>query len=480
MRVTATSRHNVRRALASHDVKVDLSDSQADALIRQVRKILASRIPTELAGEAQLMIEALSPIKNFIHSHVTPDLDLDEWATLLWDCYTASVNNTKAAAACEMLVGSGEAWSDMIVVLMNQPLDVEFRIELTWYSTRRMVALWLFSLCILTWFFPGLYESVVQGVLALTGVEEQPAVRSPGRLKVLCFLGGLLLLAASILWAKKGRDLLVKKEPMLRESTPAFGHQMDDDASIGTSSARLRADRDKLRQELDDLKANLVNPGQGSAAQPNGELMAALHNLSGASVSALPTAAAAMPASERVSFERPFFVGDLLVRVANSFLPAGTKRNQLGVLSTLVGPRAADVRFSDGTTLYMVPSEVLELGCLDSNMGAVDRQWFRGCMVEVTSSVLGEPPVPPPSHTPSEDCRLPIGLAETAAAAKLQSGHTSYEAPFSQTRCRWWRCLSCGRSPGSERPPPRLAEGRARNLHECYCCWLPFARGLAQ
>ena len=139
-----------------------------------------------------------------------------------------------------------------------------------------------------------------------------------------------------------------------------------------------------------------------------------------------------MPTSERAGLERPFCVGDL-VRVANSFLPAGSKRNQLGVLAMLVGPRASDVRFSDGTTLYIVPTEVLELGCLDSNMGAVDRQWFRDCMVEVTGSLLGEPPVPPPSHTPSEEYRPPMGLAGTAAAARLQSGTPAAKHPFPRT-----------------------------------------------
>ena len=174
MRVAATARHNVRKALVSHDVQIDLSDSQADVLIRQVRKTLVSRIPTELAGEAQLMTEALNPIRNFIHAHVTPELDPDEWGTLLWDCYTTSLNNTKAAAACETLVGSGEAWSDMIVLLMNQPLEVEFSTELTWYSTRRMVHFLLFFLCMLIWFLPWLYESVVQSFQTLTGAEEQP------------------------------------------------------------------------------------------------------------------------------------------------------------------------------------------------------------------------------------------------------------------------------------------------------------------
>ena len=122
------------------------------------------------------------------------------------------------------------------------------------------------------------------------------------------------------------------------------------------------------------MKANLVNPVQGSAAQPNGLLMAALHNLSGATAPALPTAAAAKPAGERGGFERPFFVGDL-VRVANFFLPAGTKRNELGVVSSMVGPGSADVRFQDGTTVYMVPSEVLELGCLDAN--GLGSAWLR-------------------------------------------------------------------------------------------------------
>ena len=167
MRVTATARHNVRRALASHDVITDLSDSKADALISQVRKILASSNPTELTGEAQLMIEALNHIRNFIHAHVTPELDSEEWATLLWDCYTASVSNTKTAPACTTLVGSGEAWSDIIVVPMNQPLAFEFSFETTWHSTRCVVSFWLFSLRILTWSFPWLYDTVVQSVLSL-------------------------------------------------------------------------------------------------------------------------------------------------------------------------------------------------------------------------------------------------------------------------------------------------------------------------
>ena len=70
----------------------------------------------------------------------------------------------------------------------------------------------------------------------------------------------------------------------------------------------------------------------------------------------------------------------------------------------------------------MVPSEVLERGCLDSIMEAVDRQWFMDSMVEVTDSLLGKLPVPPSSHTPSEDYRVPFGVAEITAAAKMQSG----------------------------------------------------------
>ena len=209
--------------------------------------------------------------------------------------------------------------------------------------------------------------------------------------------------------------------PLLRDPTPTFGHLEDGDASVGTSSARLRADRDRLRQELDDLRAYPSAPMQTVADHPNAELMTALHNLSGVVATEGPSAAAAVPVDGWAGSERPFYVGDV-VKVASSFLPAGTKRNQLRVLAVLEGPRSADVRFPDDTTLYMVPCEVLEMGCLDSNVGAEIRKWFRDCMVEVTRKELPEPPVLAPSRSPSE--WLPAGTdqPEPRRSAWLQAG----------------------------------------------------------
>ena len=106
MKVAASARHNVRKALRHNEINIDLSDLAADALVRAVRKTLTSRVPAELPDQAQLMVEALNHVRNCMHSHITPELDADEWSTLLWDVYTASVNNTKSAAACETLVES--------------------------------------------------------------------------------------------------------------------------------------------------------------------------------------------------------------------------------------------------------------------------------------------------------------------------------------------------------------------------------------
>lgn len=199
MKVAASARPNVRKALNNHDVNIDLSDSAADALVRAVRKTLSSKVPAELPGQAQLMVKALNHVRYCTHSHVTPELDADEWSTLLWDVYTASVNNTKSAAACEALVESSEAWADTIVLLMNEPLDVEYSLLQPWYCTRRVTSLWLLLASMGLWMLSWGYESAVAAFLALTSDEVSQPARASGRLKTLCVFGGFMLAVASVL-----------------------------------------------------------------------------------------------------------------------------------------------------------------------------------------------------------------------------------------------------------------------------------------
>ena len=119
MRVAASARHSVRKALSDAEATLDLPDKDLDDCIRYVRKTLCdgSSQTNSLTFESEIMAQALKMPYNRVSPCVPDDSDHDYWSSLLWEIYVNSVNGTKAAACCENLVTSDEAWSDMIVLL---------------------------------------------------------------------------------------------------------------------------------------------------------------------------------------------------------------------------------------------------------------------------------------------------------------------------------------------------------------------------
>ena len=152
MKVSAAARHNLRSALRTADLSINLNDSDAESLIRHVRQSLGKASGQGgLQRQAELMVSSLQPLRDYVLEHSADDeLDSSGWSAVLWDLLTECVNGTIYAAACPDLCQSEAAWEDMIVLLNSQPSRCEkICVYPAWGRRRRVsAACWILALLI--------------------------------------------------------------------------------------------------------------------------------------------------------------------------------------------------------------------------------------------------------------------------------------------------------------------------------------------
>ena len=372
MKVAASARHNFRKALHEFGYDVNIEDSQADTFIRDIRKTLQKTLTGgDLQAQAGLLVTALAPVRDFLVNAIEDDEPDDaSWSSVLWDVLTAAINGTKAAASCPELLASEPAWEDTMALLTARPTASEIQVTYPVHLRRQVVALYMLIISLLIFLVPSAVNK-----LGSAFNEEGGAVIS-GRQTLLIWILGFLFFCAGIIWWRLGWHLGALRKEIIND-IPASPDGDDVDArSSVSSSVRLRAQKDKLAIELEQLKQSL-NTASGEVPCEKGELMAAMIELAQAQTTT--TGEAAERSAEAVQHSaiagRALFVGDV-VRVSGAFLSAGGLRGQNGVLGKLYSDRSADVLFPSGDILYMVPLAVLEVSCLPAGTPPRDQKWF--------------------------------------------------------------------------------------------------------
>ena len=270
MKVSVAAKNLFRQALKEAEVTVTLSDTTLDQLVRHVRQVLGHRLPQSLDDEQATLVEALLPIRVLVEN--APGVDsFDErvWGTLLWNLFTACVNNTQGSERVPLHVGSEDLWQDMVTVLMASETvkSMSPQQRFPWWGRVWVIAIFIECLAIC-------------GVYISTGLTA-------GRSKLLAVFGSILIGLLGFLWGTFGWDL----SRGLRASEKLEVSKLDlDRMSVKSraSSARLREENARLKRLVDervesqkDSQAHEDCLRRAGVASGDGALMASLEALSG-------------------------------------------------------------------------------------------------------------------------------------------------------------------------------------------------------
>ena len=325
MKVSVAAKNLFRQALKEAEVTVTLPDTTLDDLVRHVRHVLGRRLPQSLDEEQSTLVEALLPIRVLVENASGVDsFDERVWGTLLWNLFTACVNNTQGSERVPLHVGSEDLWQDMVTVLMASETikSMSPQQRFPWWGRVWVIAIFMECLAVV-------------GVYMATGLTA-------GRSKLMAVFGSIMMGLLGFLWGTFGWDL----SKGLRASEKFEMSKLDlDRMSVKSraSSARLREENARLKKLVEervegqkDSHAHDDCLKRAGVASGDGALMASLEALSGVSPAARPQTSDSLEKGAIVQFSNDFGMRKV--------------RNARGVVCRVMDD-SVDVKLGDGTLL---------------------------------------------------------------------------------------------------------------------------------